>query len=49
VAKAEKTPDDTLKQMLDFGTKLFAMPKAEYDAREAERKKRKRRSKKPSG
>ena len=45
----EPTPDDKLKQMLAFGTKLFAVPKAEYDEREAERKKRKPRSKKPPG
>jgi hypothetical protein len=46
VAKAEPTPDDKLKQMLVFGTKLFAVPKAEYDALEAKRKKRKRSKKK---
>jgi hypothetical protein len=40
VANTEPTPDDKLKQMLTFGTKLFAVPKAEYDALEAKRKKR---------
>lgn len=45
VDEAEGTPDNKLKQMLDFGAKLFAVPKAEYDEREAKRKKRKRKSK----
>jgi hypothetical protein len=44
--KPEQSPDDKLKQMLDFGTKLFAVPKGEYDALEAKRKKRKRPKKK---
>jgi hypothetical protein len=41
----EPSPDDKLKQMLAFGTKLFAVPKAEYDEREAARKKRKAKKK----
>jgi hypothetical protein len=43
----EATPDDKLSQMRAFGTKLFAVPKAQYDEHEAQRKKRKRQAKKP--
>jgi threonine dehydratase len=44
--KTDPTPDDKLKKMLAFGTKVFAVPKAEYDEREAKRKKRKSAKKK---
>jgi hypothetical protein len=38
--KAEPTPEEKLEKMLDFGAKLFDVPKTEYDEREAKRKNR---------
>jgi hypothetical protein len=40
--KPNQTSRRQLKQMVTFGKKLFAVPKVEYDEREAGRKKRKR-------
>ncbi|HZY97469.1 MAG TPA: hypothetical protein VFE35_10220 [Candidatus Cybelea sp.] len=49
MAKADSTPAQKLKDMLAFGTKLFAVPKAEYDEREAKRQKRRRPNKQQPG
>lgn len=41
-ADTNGSPDQKLKEMVTFGTRLFAVPKAEYDEREAKRKNRKK-------
>ncbi len=38
--KPEPTPKEKLDEMMAFGKKLFAVPKEQYDEREAKRKKR---------